>query len=88
MTLAEVVYLLSTLTSLVCTWLLLRGYVRSHTRLLFWSGLCFLGLCINNAMLFVDIVVLPSTVDLSIWRLLPALFGVAALCYGLIWEAA
>jgi hypothetical protein len=88
MTFAAAVYLLCTLTSLVCTVLLLRGYRRSGTRLLLWSGLCFLGLFVNNGLLFIDLIVLPSSLDLSIWRLLPALIGVAVLCWGLIWEAA
>ena len=82
---AEIVYILCTLTSLVCMWLLLRGYRRSGTRLLMWSGLCFAGLCVNNAILFLDNIVLPD-VNLSIWRLLPALIGLALLCYGLIEE--
>jgi hypothetical protein len=82
---AEIVYLLCTATSLVCTWLLYRGYARGGTRLLLWSALCFAGLFLNNAFLFVDNVVLPK-IDLSIWRLLPALIGVALLCYGLIEE--
>lgn len=83
---AEIVYILCMLTSLVCMWLLLRGYRRSGTRLLMWSGLCFTGLFLNNAVLFVDNIVLPTQVDLSIWRLLPALVGIALLCYGLIEE--
>ncbi|HEY9180131.1 MAG TPA: DUF5985 family protein [Candidatus Baltobacteraceae bacterium] len=85
---AEIVYSLCTLTSLVCVWLLLRGYRRSGTRLLMWSGLCFAGLCLNNAVLFVDNIILTQGVDLSIWRLLPALVGVALLCYGLVEEEA
>ena len=80
---AEIVYLLCTLTSAACAWLLFRGYGRSGARLLMWSGLCFAGLCLNNAILIVDNIVLPS-VNLSAWRLLPALIGVALLCYGLI----
>lgn len=86
--LAEVVYLLCTATSAVCGLLLLRGYRRSGTRLLMWSSICFFCLCLNNIMLFVDIIVLPSAIDLSVWRLLPALLGVALLCYGLIEEEA
>lgn len=83
---AEIVYILCTLTSLVCMWLLLRGYRRSRTRLLMWSGLCFAGLCLNNAVLFVDNIIFRYGPDLSVWRLLPALVGVALLCYGLIEE--
>lgn len=83
---AEIVYVLCTLTSLVCAWLLFRGYLRSRTRLLMWSGLCFAGLSLNNAVLFIDNIVVGNSVDLSVWRLLPALVGVALLCYGLIEE--
>lgn len=84
---AEIVYLLCTATSLLCAYLLFRGYRRNGTRLLFWSGICFAGLCINNILLFVDVIVLPSAVDLSGWRSVPALIGVALLCYGLVEES-
>ncbi len=85
MIVAEIVYVLCTLTSFVCAWLLFRAYARTRTRLLMWSGLCFTGLCLNNAVLFLDNVVFTN-LDLSIWRLLPALLGVALLCYGLVEE--
>ena len=83
---AQVVYLLCALTSLVCAVLLVRGYRRSHSRLLLWSAICFIGLAANNALLVVDLLVVPD-VDLSTWRLLPAVAGMAALVYGLIWES-
>ena len=83
---ASFVYILCTITSAACAVLLARAYARSHERLLFWSALCFAFFCANNAMLFVDIVLLPNA-DLSIWRLVPALLGIAALCYGLVLEA-
>jgi hypothetical protein len=57
---AEAVYLLSSLTSLTCTVLLLRGYLRSRVRLLLWSSLCFLGLTFSNVLLFIDLVVVPG----------------------------
>jgi hypothetical protein len=82
----EVVYLLSAATSLLCAILLLRGYARSRVRLLFWSGLCFVGLMLDNVMLYVDFVVVPD-VDLVIWRKLPGLFALMLLLYGLIWES-
>lgn len=84
---AEVVYLLCLATSALCAFLLFRGYRRNGTRLLFWSGICFTGLCINNILLFVDVIVLPASVDLSGWRSIPALIGVALLCYGLVEES-
>ena len=86
MTFADIVYALCVLTSLACAVLLWRGYRRSHARLLMWSSLCFAGFALNNALLIVDLRVLPA-VDLSIWRTLPALIGIALLVYGLIWDA-
>lgn len=80
------VYVLCGLTALVCAALLLRGYWRSGTRLLLWSCLCFVGLALDNAFLFLDVIVFPQT-DLSAWRSLPALTGLALLLYGLIWDA-
>ena len=81
-----VVYALCALTSIACAWLLLRGYVRSRVRLLLWSGLCFIALAANNALLFVDKVVLPD-VDLTLWRTSTAVVGLLLLAFGLIWDA-
>jgi uncharacterized protein DUF5985 len=83
---AETVYLLCAATSSLCAVLLLRGYGRTRTRLLFWSGLCFVGLAVNNALLVVDLMVVPD-VDLSTWRTVPAVFGLGLLLYGLTWES-
>lgn len=82
---AEVVYLLCALTSIFCAVFLFRGYRRSRARLLFWSSLCFFGLAVNNVLLLVDYVVLPS-ISLGVLRSLVALVAVAVLLYGLIWE--
>ena len=83
---APVVYALCALTSLLCTVLLVRGWLATRARLLLWSSLCFVGLTLNNLLLFVDMQVVP-TVDLSVWRSLPALAGVMLLIYGLVWDA-
>ncbi|HUP50537.1 MAG TPA: DUF5985 family protein [Thermoanaerobaculia bacterium] len=80
-----VVYGLCVITSATCAALLLRGYARNRVPLLLWSGLCFLGLALNNLLLFIDVQVIPL-VDLSAWRTLPALVGVLLLLYGMIWE--
>jgi hypothetical protein len=80
------IYGLCAATSTGCALLLLRGYRTSRARLLFWAALCFAGLALNNILVFVDEIVLPLTTDLSLIRALPALFGVAAFIYGLIWE--
>jgi len=84
---AEWVYALCTVTSVVCAVLLLRGYRRSRLRLLFWAGLCFVGFALNNILLFIDLIVFPTQIDLSIVRTVPAVIGVLLLLYGLIWEA-
>jgi hypothetical protein len=81
-----IVYSLCALTSLICAVLLLRGYRRGGARLLLWSGLCFVCMFINNAMVLVDYKVVPAT-DLSVVRLVPAVFGIALLVYGLVWES-
>lgn len=82
----ETVYLLCAGTSLACALLLLRAHHRTGTRLLVWSGLCFVGLALNNAILVLDLMVVPD-VNLSTWRLVPAALGVSLLLYGLIWDA-
>ncbi|MES2899857.1 MAG: DUF5985 family protein [Pseudomonadota bacterium] len=82
---AETIYSLCTLTSLACAWLLLGSYLRTGHRLLFWSGLCFVGMTLNNLLLMLDKLVFP-TVDLLPYRLVTALVAVALLVYGLIYE--
>jgi hypothetical protein len=84
---AEAVYLLCALTSAACAFLLLRSYFRSRSRLLVWSSLAFVGLAINNALLFVDLVLIPEGVDLSVARSITGLAALMVLAYGLIWEA-
>ncbi len=82
---AEAVYILCAATSIMCAVLLLRGYRISKTKLLFWASLCFLGLAINNVMLFIDLIVLTE-VDLFFWRTVPAICAMVILLYGLISE--
>jgi hypothetical protein len=76
---------MAALTSLTCTILLIREYLRKRIRLLLWCALCFVGLTINNIMLFMDLVVFPE-VDLRLIRLLASLGGMLFLLYGFIWE--
>jgi len=83
---AEAVYLIGILVTLVCAVLLLRGYARGRKRLLLWSGVCFTGLTITNVLVFVDLVLVP-TVDLYLWRLAAAAVSMGFLLYGLIWES-
>lgn len=83
---AETVYILCAITSALCAILLFRGYLRSRLPFLLWSSVCFIGLFANNVLLFVDKVVFPN-IDLSFWRSLGAVLGLAMLLYGLIWDA-
>jgi hypothetical protein len=79
------VYLLCALTALACGVLLLRGYFQNGARLLFWGGLCFVGLAASNSILFVDLIVIPE-VDLYPLRNVTTVAAVGVLLYGLIWE--
>ncbi len=81
-----IVYVLCVAASLACTLLLLRSYAQNRVRLLLWSGLCFIGLTVNNAILFLDVVVFPD-IDLYLFRTMAAILGVLCLLYGFIWEA-
>lgn len=82
---ARLVYLACALLALACAALLLRGYARTRARLLLWSGLCFAGLTLNNALVFVDLVLVPD-VSLFTLRNVTGLVSVAVLLVGLIWE--
>lgn len=85
-TLKIVLYLVAILTSLGCAVLLIKGYQKRKIRLLMWSAICFVGLAINNILLFADLVLFPE-VNLQVPRLLAALIGLLFLLYGFIWDA-
>ena len=80
-----VVYALCAVTSLLCAVLLGRAYAAARVPLLLWTLVCFVGLALNNIVLFVDKVIVTDQ-DLSLLRSLPALAGVGALVIGLAWE--
>jgi len=82
-----IVNALGTLTVGLCAFLLLRAYARVRQRLLLWSGLCFVGLAISNAVLFFDLAVFRADVSLYTWRLAIAAFSMLLLLYGLIFES-
>ena len=81
------VYLLCLATSITCTVLLARSYVRMRARLLLWSALCFAFLALNNLIVVIDILILPTTIDLSLLRLVASLVAVSVLLYGFVWES-
>ena len=84
---AELVYLLCACTSVLCALLLIRQYRETRLQLLLWSSFGFIGLALNNALLFIDLIVVP-TIDLSLARAVTALVGVSLMLFGLIWEQA
>ncbi|MES1982653.1 MAG: DUF5985 family protein [Pseudomonadota bacterium] len=81
----NIVYAMCALTSLLCAVLLFRAYLGNGYRLLWWSGLCFSGLALNNAVLILDKLLLPDT-DLTTLRLSIALVALLPLLYGLIFD--
>ncbi len=80
------IYGLCALTALLCAWLLLQSWRRSGYKLLLWSGLCFVGLTVNNLLLIADKLVFTA-VDLLPLRLATGLIAIMLLLYGLIWDA-
>jgi hypothetical protein len=81
----NLVYILCAATSTLCAILLIRGYRQSRARLLLWSAACFIGLALNNVLLVIDLRT-GAAVDLSVWRMIPAVLGAGALLYALVWE--
>jgi hypothetical protein len=84
---AGIIYGLCALTALLCAVLLLLAYRRSGYRLLMWSGLCFVGLTINNILLVIDKLVTPPDVSLASMRSVVAMVSLSLLLFGLIWDA-
>lgn len=84
---AEAVYILCAATSMACAGLLFRAFLNHRTRLLLWSCLCFVCFALNNMLLFVDLIIVPDTADLSLIRSVTAVAGVSVLLHGLIWES-
>ena len=74
----EIVYALCALASSFCALLLVRSYWKTRVRLVLWASLTFAGLALNNALLFIDLVIVPS-VDLGIVRSSTALVAVLLL---------
>jgi hypothetical protein len=81
------IYSLCALAALASAALLLMAFARSGYRLLLWSGLCFVGLTLNNLLLVLDKIVFPTAIDLSIARSSVALASISVLLFGLIWDS-
>jgi Family of unknown function (DUF5985) len=82
----SLVYFLCLAASAVCAGLLIRGYMRSRTRILLWSAICFVLLALNNLLAVVDIVLIPEGIDLRLERIASSFAAVLVLLYGFIWE--
>lgn len=80
------IYVLCLVASTTCTWLLLRGYRRSLTRLLLWAGLCFAFLSLNSLAVLFDLLIFPRW-DFQTWRHAASLMAVGVLLFGLVWES-
>lgn len=83
---AQIAYGLCALTSLVCFALLIRSYRDKRVRLLLWSSLCFFFFALQNGILFVDLVIYPTQLDLSLYRTVTGFIGALVLLFALIWE--
>jgi len=81
---ASLVYALCSITSLLCAVLLLRAYFKSRSRVLLWSGLCFTGLMLSNAVLVLDKLVYTD-IDLLSLRHSLTLVSLLMLLFGLIY---
>jgi hypothetical protein len=82
---AQVAYALGVLTSILCAVLLIRSYRATGTPLLLWCSLCFVGLALNNMLLFADLFIVPQ-ISLELWRSAVALVALLLMLIGLIWE--
>lgn len=85
MGIAESIYLACGVTSLAVAALLLRQYLRVRSRLLLWSVICFVGLTLNNVLVYVDLVMYTG-VDLSLYRSVAGTIAMTIMVYGLVWE--
>ncbi|HEY2395769.1 MAG TPA: DUF5985 family protein [Rudaea sp.] len=74
-------YALCALTALLCAVLLLRGFFKTRSKVLLWSGMCFAGLMLSNVVLvldklvYTDIELLPLRLWITLAALLMLLFG-------------
>ena len=78
--------LLTLRTTLLCGGFLLRAYQNVRKRLLLWSGLCFVGLAIANALRIADLRIFLA-MDLYTYRLSTTAIAMCLLLWGLVWES-
>jgi hypothetical protein len=81
-----VVYGLCLLASLSCAGLLFRAWAAGRTRLLLWTAVAFGFMALNNLLLVVDLVLLPTQVELWWYRQAALAAAIGVLIYAFIWE--
>ena len=84
--LQSLIYLGCFIASAICAGLLLRGYLASRSRLMFWTCLCFGFLALNNLLVVADLLVFRQH-DLVTLRQLSSLAAVSVLLFGFVWES-
>lgn len=82
---APLVYMLCAISSLCCASLLVRRFLYTRSRFLLQSSICFIGLAIANALLFVDLVLLPG-MDLLVYRQLVTFVSLTVMAWAFVWE--
>ncbi|UAL11620.1 DUF5985 family protein [Caulobacter segnis] len=81
-----VVYGLCLAASLLCAGLLIRAWLAARTRLLLWTAVSFGFIALNNLLLVVDLVLLPTQVQLWWPRQISLIVAIGVLIYAFIWE--
>ncbi|MDP2315943.1 MAG: DUF5985 family protein [Pseudomonadota bacterium] len=79
------VYLLCLITALGCAAVLFGAYIRTRAPLLFLAGMCFVGLAANDALVLIDVYVIPGTSLLRARRVV-GFVAVALMLAGLIFH--
>jgi hypothetical protein len=80
------VYILCAITSLASAFLLFRAAGKGTGLLLLSSSICFLGMAVNNVLLYVSAIT-PPEIQLEVPANIAALASVLVLLVGLIWDA-
>jgi hypothetical protein len=83
---SEITYILCLITSIISAVLLALRARGPSGQLMFWGAIFFVGMALNNALMFADAVAVPAT-DWSVVPNLVALASIAVLLYALIWES-
>jgi len=82
---AAFVYVMCTVTSAICAVLLLLEYRRTASRVLLWCGLAFVGFTVSNALVFTDLILVP-TINLSTVRAIANWTATTTLVVALVWD--